>query len=165
LTLLFFAAVGGAAAAESKSPEWRFALGGSARHKLPPAQVLRHVFSADDLDFVATEHSAPLLALLVKQRRAIAISWLRLLKAEMLAAVAAHHRAARTSPDFRLRTEFPLALRLLQFAAVYLLLSALLRFYGPFAAKRLTLQLQRMSGRLSALQLSIAWPAPVPAAG
>ena len=140
--------------------------------QLPPTDLLGRCFSEEDVGFIASLASQPVLRLLFQERRRLALEWLRLTRREARRLIRLHVRTVRFAPDLRPATEFKLLAQAGAFLLTYEVLTVLVRWYGPVRARAYVRSIQGLGGVLGALGSGIAGsiqPAPtarvVPAHG
>lgn len=132
--------------------------------QLPSSLLLARCLSQEDVRFVASLGSASVSRLLRRERRRLALQWLRLTRREATRLFGLHVRAARYAADLRPLTEIRLVLELGWFFIVYETLTGLVRLYGPFGTQAYVRSIQGLAVVLSHLGGRIAasiGPAPV----
>jgi hypothetical protein len=99
--------------------------------------AIRRIFSPEDMEFVA--HSGPHRAqhLFLKERKALAIQWLRKTQKEVALLMDIHLRLAGYTLEPSPKFELQLTARYFAFRIVSYLLLLLLWWRGPFKAKRI----------------------------
>ena len=101
------------------------------------ARATQRIFATDDLQFIARAGTPEVQRLLVKERRSLAISWLRLTQRQVRQLMHVHLKLAsytvEPSPGF----EFRLAVNYLCFRVVSNALLMLVWLRGPFKAVRI----------------------------
>lgn len=133
--------------------------------RLPPPGLLGRCLSAEDVAFAASLESPPVLRLLLRERRRLALLWLRMTKQEARRLFGLHVRAVRHATDLRPAREAYLLIQFGLFLMVYEIIVGLVAMYGPFRTQALVRSIQRLAGVLSGLGSRIAAAAgPVPAA-
>jgi hypothetical protein len=128
------------------------AMGLSEADRLPPREVLTRIFDVADVDFVAAEGSKALMALLLDERRALALHWLRQIRREAFAILAHHRRSVRYQAALRPSQEARVLLHALSFFAIHCTVSVMVYLYGAFHAHALISQLFRFCDRLANLR-------------
>jgi hypothetical protein len=95
--------------------------------------------------------SAPLGALLLRERRRLAVAWLERLKIEAGQVLSEHLRAVRGDAQLRPATELKLAIHAVEFYSLYLALAAMLNLSGIYRTRKLLARILNWSQRLSDL--------------
>lgn len=140
------------------------------RLELPPADLIERVLDARDLAFVRKESPVETVRLFERERRALAISWLRHTRREVGRLMGYHAGAVRQNMNLRPALEIQLGLHYVRFLVVYELILGLSYLRGPFQIRPMmgyvvgvTKQLRGVSDELTgAAQFST--PAGVPPA-
>ncbi len=131
--------------------------------RLPPRTLFSRCLSTEDVAFVNSLASPPVLRLLLHERRRLALHWLRLTRREAARLFSLHLRAVRHAIDLRPITEVRLLLQVSLFFILYETMVGMLRLYGPFRTRAFVRTVQRLADLLSALGGRIAETvAPVP---
>ena len=128
--------------------------------QLPPRDLLERCFSEDDVRFVAGLGAPEVLRLLLRERRRLALEWLRLTGREARRLLGLHVRTVRFAADLRPATEFQLLARAGAFLFTYELLMILVRWYGPLRAQAYVRSIQGLGSVLAALGSGIARSMP-----
>jgi hypothetical protein len=124
--------------------------------RLPERSLLDHCLSAEDSEFVAALRSPRLLALLVYERRRLALAWLRQTRREAGRLYRLHVRSVRHAAGLRPAAELRLLSAVSLFALVYALMVGTVWMYGPFRTRRFLDSLRVLAGVLSGLGSRIA---------
>jgi hypothetical protein len=137
---------------DSDSEVLRAVLGQGDAGALPPHHIFDRIFNTADLDYVAALGCAPLAALLANERRHLALSWLRTIKREAFAILAAHRNAVRHHRDVRHWSEIRLLLHVANFYCVYLAVYALVKYRGAFRLHASVRSLRTLCEHLSQMR-------------
>lgn len=124
--------------------------------RLPPSGLLGRCFAEDDFGFVAGLGSRDMARLLVRERRRLALEWLRLTRREAKRLFGLHIRAVRFAADLRPAAEFQFLAQACAFLLTYEVLAALVWFYGPFRARAYAQSIEGLGSVLAALGSAIA---------
>ncbi|HEY1241131.1 MAG TPA: hypothetical protein VGF16_11270 [Bryobacteraceae bacterium] len=106
--------------------------------------------------FIAGLRSPAVLQLLLRERRRLALEWLRLTRREARRLLRLHLRSVRHSADLRPATEARLLLHFGMFVVVYEILVAMVRLYGPVRTQSFVRSVQRLADVLSSASGQIA---------
>jgi hypothetical protein len=135
--------------------------------RLPDRTLLDQCLSVEDLAFVSSFQSRPLLRLFVHERRRLAVAWLRQTRREAQRLLRLHLSSVRYAADLRPGAEAKLFLAAGLFLLVYGLMLGIVIWYGPLRTRRFLESLQSLAGVLSQLGERIATaiaPGRLPAA-
>ena len=138
--------------ADSDSDALRAVLGQGDASPLPPHYVFDRIFNTADLDYIAAQGCAPLAALLANERRHLALLWLRTIKSEAFAILAAHRNAVRHHSDVRQWSELRLLLHVANFYCVYLAVYAFVKYRGAFRLHASVRSLRTLCEHLSQMR-------------
>ncbi len=119
--------------------------------RLPPPALLAKCFAVEDVRFAASLGSRPVLQLLLRERKRLALQWLRLTRAEARRLYRLHVRSARHAPDLQPSAEGRLLVHFGLFLLVYHMMTGLVLFYGPLRAQALIRSIESLANVLSAL--------------
>lgn len=127
----------------------------SFRLELPPADLIERVLDPRDLTFVRKESPAETVRLFERDRRALAISWLRHTRWQVGRLMSYHVGAVRQNTNLRPALEIKLGLHYVRFLVVYELIVGLSYIRGPFQIRPMmgyvvgvTTQLRGVSDKL-----------------
>jgi hypothetical protein len=123
---------------------------------LPDRMLLDRCLSAEDLAFIASFESRPLLRLFLRERRRLAIAWLRQTRREAQRLLQLHVRSVRYAANLRPGAEAKLFLAAGLFLLVYGMMLGIVFWYGPLRTRRFLECLQSLAGVLSQLGERIA---------
>jgi len=137
---------------ENDSVVLREALGLETTGTLPPRDIFERIFNTADLDFIAAQGCRPLIDLIAADRRHLALAWLRTIKREAFAILAAHRKAVRHHQDLRQSSELRLAVHVAGFYCVYLVVYAFVGFRGAFRLRSSIGNLRRLCEYLARLR-------------
>jgi hypothetical protein len=112
------------------------------------AELSTRIFSREDSDFVSSETPVHVAHAFQRERRTLALAWLRGVRAEVSCLFRSHLKAARRNQDLRPAAELRLAVHFLAFQLTTGLLYTLIRTRGPRPAARLVLLSLDLSDKL-----------------
>jgi hypothetical protein len=112
--------------------------------------------SIEDVEFAAQLGSPRILHLLLRERRRLALKWLRQTRREAGRLLRQHVRAARHAADLRPAAEVRLWFHAGLFLIVYEVLLTAVRLYGPFRTRAFVRSVFAMAGVLADLGDRIA---------
>jgi hypothetical protein len=124
--------------------------------RLPGRTLLDQCLSAEDLAFISSLQSRPLLRLFVRERRRLAFAWLRQTRCEAQRLLELHVRSVRHAVDLRPGAEAKLFLAFGLFLLLYGMMLGIVFWYGPVRTRRFLQSLQGLAGALSQLGERIA---------
>lgn len=101
---------------------------------LLPAELVERIFARDDLDFVRHESSAKIQQNFLRERRTIALSWIALVRKQVMSLRRFHSGQSRRYAQLEFRTEMVLALDFASLLVVCRILQAIFYLRGPYAA-------------------------------
>jgi len=101
------------------------------------ATATRRIFAIDDMEFIASKGSLELEHFFVKERRSLAVRWLRATQKQVAQLMDLHLRLASYTVEPSPRFEFRLAINYLCFVVVSNALLVLVWLRGPFNAARI----------------------------
>jgi len=116
---------------------------------LPKRELLDRCLSIEDLEFVQSFQSRPLLQLLLHERRRLTREWLRQTRREALRLYRLHVRVVRGAEELRPAAELGLGVSMALFLGVYGAMSAVVLLYGPFRTRGFLGSLHVMANLLS----------------
>jgi hypothetical protein len=99
--------------------------------------AIRRIFSTEDMEFISHSSTREVQHLFLKERKALAIRWLRKTQKEVALLMDIHLRLAGYTHEPSPRFELKLTAKYLAFFVVSYLLLFLLWLRGPFKAKRI----------------------------
>lgn len=103
--------------------------------ELPSPAMTERIFALEDREFVARQVPKLAQQQFLRERKALALSWLRETRLVLRYLMAFHLKAVRSSRELSPAVEARLAVRYVFFLVVYDLLFALIWLRGPFAAR------------------------------
>jgi len=124
--------------------------------RLPDRALLHQCLSPEDLEFIAARRSPGLTQLFLRERRRLALGWLRQIGREARGLYRQHLRSVRDAADLRLSAEAKLLLAVVLFSITYGAILTAVECYGPFRTRRFLLSLQGMANILIELGNRIA---------
>jgi len=126
----------------------------------PDRALLDRCLSAQDLAFISSFESRALLRLFLRERRRLAVAWLRQTRREAQRLLRLHVRSVRYAADLRPGAEVKLFLAAGLFLMVYGTMLAIVSWYGPLRTRRFLESVQGLAGVLSRLGERIATGIP-----
>jgi hypothetical protein len=108
--------------------------------------AINRIFSSEDMDFIARSASNDARRLFLKERKILALQWLRMMQKQVAHLMNVHLRLASHTYDPSPRFELRLSARYLAFGAVSYIVLLLLWLRGPFKATRSTAYTIRAAG-------------------
>ena len=99
--------------------------------RLPPTALLARCISVDDLIYISSLRSPALSHLLFRERRRLALKWLRQTRREAGRLYRLHLRTSAQAADLRPVAELGLLFHFALFLFVYQILVSVVWFYGP----------------------------------
>ena len=102
-----------------------------------PSEFTSRIFGATDAEFVAKQGTRQLRRLFTKQRKDIALAWLRCARADAAALMRVHRAAVRTSKQLEPLVELRLAWAYGAYLTYCSFLATLVRLRGPVNLQRL----------------------------
>lgn len=103
---------------------------------LPSRQIAVRIFAKEDLNFICQTGSKEVAKLFVRERRSIALSWIKATRRRVERVLMLHRLAVRTGGQARLQSEAQLLLNYIAFWLTCTTLSGLIWLLGPFRAKQ-----------------------------
>ena len=133
--------------------------------RLPRRSLLQQCLSAEDLEYIEGKKSPALLRLFLRERRRLAIAWLRQTRREAQRLLRWHLHSARYAADLRPAAEARLFWAVGLFLLVYAALVAAVWWHGPLGTRRSLESIQRLArilGRLMDRIVAGIAPAALP---
>jgi len=127
----------GPAADNKTSPDAREALTSLEQLELPSQAVVERVFATQDWDYISSQTSPRIQRMFLRERRTIALSWLRQMRKQAAHLVDLHLRVVRRNVNLRPATEIGLAFRYVLFLLQSEVLAVLIWLVGPFRSRRM----------------------------
>jgi hypothetical protein len=103
--------------------------------ELLPDWFVDRLFSKEDLDFVHAQASSHIPVLFHRERRMVALSWLKQTQEHVARLMDFHLRMARQRPDLKPIVELKLTFEYAQFQLLCKLLAGLIRMVGPMRVR------------------------------
>lgn len=116
--------------------------GGSAMH------VAEQIFGEEDWEYVRELNSKMLERRFLKERKTLALTWVRAARSEARALMRVHRAASSTSPHLSLRVELRIAFAYIGFLFQCAILELVIQARGPVALQRLAAMADARSTRL-----------------
>jgi hypothetical protein len=108
--------------------------------------AIQRVFSAEDAEFISHTGSVELQHLFLKERKAIAMRWLRKTQKQVAVLMGLHLRLAGYTRESKPAFELKLALKYVLFSILSNLVLLLLWLRGPFRTSRVITYMVRFAG-------------------
>ena len=105
--------------------------------ELPPRVLVERIFATEDLDFISRQTPPQIQRMFLRERRAIALSWLRETRRQAARLVDFHLRVVRRNVNLRPAAEIGLAFRYVLFLLESGVLGLLIQLGGPFHSRRM----------------------------
>jgi hypothetical protein len=99
--------------------------------------AIERIFSAEDIEFISRSSTPEVRRLFLKERKALAIQWLRKTQRQVARFMELHLRLAGYTDEPSPKFELELTAKYTMFFVVSYLLLLLLWFRGPFKARRM----------------------------
>ncbi len=115
---------------------------------LLPPELIHRVFAREDLDFVSSAAPPGIRKLFIRERKAIALRWIRDVRKQVLSLKDFHSGHSRFCAQLDLGTEIELALRFASLLLVCRLLEIILYVRGPFAAPKMVARVIDVAGNI-----------------
>jgi len=125
-----------------------------------PEEFVNRVFSRSDWEFVRGLNASGIERLFERERKKVALVWVRQTSAMVRKIMHEHAQAARRSKNLELSTEINIFAQFLMLMGVCGILSAAIQIAGPLSLGGLAHFAQRLSRRLSELQESLRAGSP-----
>ncbi len=132
---------------------------------LPDRAIMERILSAEDARYIASLRLPRVYRLFLRERRRLAIVWLRAIRAEAARLFGLHTRAVRQMQDVRPIMEVRVACSFALFMLNYAVVVGLVRWYGPFGAGAILRVFDSLSGAMERLSRQVAGSAGAPAFG
>jgi hypothetical protein len=121
----------------------------------PPRILMERLFSEDDLRFISEEGSQGALTMLLRERRRVALAWIRQTRRQASSLVRAHLRNVRADSRLDPFTEMRLFLHVSSFMLLYAMLFSLIWGVGAFRTPPFVRKCLRLAHGLGSLGDSI----------
>jgi len=122
---------------------------------LPSRALTERIFAPEDREFVARQAPKRARQQFLRERKALALWWLRETRLVLRYLMALHRKAVRGSEDLSLAVETRLAVHYFFFVVVYDLLYALIWLRGPFANRAMVGYAANRAERFSFLSAQV----------
>ena len=130
-----------------------------------PEEFVSRVFSRDDGDFVRKLGASDIERLFQKERRKVALLWVRQTSLMIRKLMAAHARAARQSQNLEFAMEISILAQFVVSMAACAALSFAIQIAGPSVVPSLAQFAQRLSRRMAKVHEAFEASAPTKTAG
>ena len=132
---------------------------------LPDRAIMERILAPEDARYIASLGLPRVHRLFLRERRRLAVRWLRAIRAEATRLFRLHTRAVRQARDVRPMTEVRVACAFALFMLNYAVIAGLVRWYGPFHTGAILRLLDSLSGAMGRLSRQLTAGAGAPAAG
>ncbi len=105
--------------------------------ELPPRTLVERIFAPQDWEFVSRQAPPQIQRMFLKERRAIALLWLRQTRRQAACLVDFHLRVIRRNVNLRPAVEIRLAFQYVLFLLESEVLGVLIWLVGPFHSRRM----------------------------
>jgi hypothetical protein len=109
------------------------------------SDLVRRIFSKEDWEFIAKMESAPLLRGFRKERKAVALKWVRQTSGTISLAIQEHTRAASRSENLKVGTELQVFARYLGLRLICGLMIVSIHFVNLHVIESLALQTRKFT--------------------
>jgi hypothetical protein len=120
----------------------------SLESQLLPVRIVERIFDPAEHDFVKRYHNSAIERLFMRERTALAISWLRQTERLLSKVIGYHRSTVRRHADVSPAAELKIAVEYLLFIAICRLLIALIWLRGPFQSRRIVSYARRCATAL-----------------
>jgi hypothetical protein len=120
-----------------------------------PCEFVARVFSNDDFRYVLAINSPALAKLFQRERKQVALAWVRQTSAAIQRTMREHKQVSRTSHDLDAGTEFKLLLLYSELMLLCGVLFVAVRSVGPLGLRRLADYAETHSQRLATVHQSV----------
>lgn len=128
---------------------------------LLPAPIVSRIFAADDLEYVRRNAPQNIQELFSRERRRIALDWVRHVRSEVIRLQHFHRETARFYSELKMRTELELALNFAALALACRALQIALFLRGPYPAPRIVEAATAAAVRICSIsEISLAFLTP-----
>jgi hypothetical protein len=132
---------------------------------LPDRAIMERILAPEDSRYIASLRLPRVYRLFQRERRVLALAWLRAIRAEATRIFGLHTRAVRQTQDVRPMMEVRVACSFALFMLNYAVIVGLVRWYGPFGAGAVLRLFDSLSGAMERLSRQVAGSAGAPAFG
>jgi hypothetical protein len=108
--------------------------------------AINRIFSSEDMEFIARSAAKNARCLFLKERKILALQWLRMMQKQVAQLMDVHLRLASHTYDPSPRFELRLTAKYLTFVSISYIVLLLLWLRGPFKARRSTAYTIRAAG-------------------
>jgi hypothetical protein len=109
--------------------------------------AIQRIFSSEDMEFISRSGTVDVRRLFLKERKTLALQWLRMIQRQLAHLMDLHLRLASYTYDPRPKFELKLSAKYLNVIVVSHIVLLLLRIRGPFKATRAIAYTIRAAGR------------------
>jgi hypothetical protein len=107
--------------------------GGNCDHALQRSELVIRIFSPQDREFILLFRSPQLRHIYRKERRMVALHWVRRTSREVRSIMRVHRLGSRQTQNLNVAAEARLVFQYLEFQFICALLAFLIRIFGPHA--------------------------------
>jgi hypothetical protein len=101
-----------------------------------PLQIVERIFDSGDQEFINRQNAPPIHDLFLRERRALAVSWLRQTRQQLSILMSYHLKSARNDAGLKPAMELRIAAEYCMFVMVCRALIGLIWLRGPFNLHR-----------------------------
>jgi hypothetical protein len=127
---------------------------------LPDRAIMERILAPEDARYVAGLRLPHVRRLFLRERRRLAIAWLRAIRAEATRLFGLHTRAVRQMQDVRPIMEVRVACSFALFMLNYAVIIGLVQWYGPLRTGAILRLFDSLSGAMERLARQVAASAP-----
>jgi hypothetical protein len=127
-----------------------------------PQEFVARIFSREDASFVDSTCAATVRALFLRERKGVALLWIRQTSLRIRNILREHTMQVRHSENLHFQSELGIFARYLQLRALCGLMFAAVALTGPIHVRKLALRMDTLFQRFVRIRESLAAPAPAP---
>jgi hypothetical protein len=143
----------------------RPATGEEAPAGLPDRAIMERILAPEDAAYIASLRLPRVHRLFLRERRRLALRWLRAIRAEATRLFGLHTGAVRQTHDVRPMMEVRIACSFAVFMLNYAVIVGLVQWHGPFRTGAILRLFDSLSGAMGRLSRQLAASAGMPASG
>ena len=117
----------------------------------PHCALAERIFAPQDWDYLRSTAAPEIQRTFLRERKALALTWLRQTRSSLARIMQAHRRAARMHADLQPGQELRLAYQYAIFLSAYSFLYSLVLLRGPFAARSMVTSARSIADRMTML--------------
>jgi hypothetical protein len=123
--------------------------------------VMRRIIAQEDMLYVASLQMPHIRRFFLRERRRLALDWLRASRKEALRLLRSHKEAVRHSDDTRAAREIQIVAGFASFVVVYSAMAGTVRLFGPFRVPALLRSVEYLSDSLESLTRTMGGVVPL----